>query len=665
MPLRHSQRVFLALALMLVWLAIIPSPNVVASATTSFRQVVPEELKLTSEPGAPGASAIILYREVNRDDRGLTAHEDDYFRIKILTEEGRKYGDVEIPFFGKGANIVNIHARTIKPDGSIVDFDGKPFTKTVVKAHGLKYLAKTLSLPAVQPGCIIEYFYTIDLPEYQIVDSRWILSNELFTKAGDFSLNPYTSSYENWRLSWLWRNMPPGQPEPKEGPDHIIRLHVTNVPAFPIEDFMPPENEVKARVDFTYSLEAIDPNVEHFWQTFGKKSTGSLESFVGKPKALEQAVAQTVSPNDPPEVKLRKLYARVQQMRNTSYELEKTAEEQQRTKQKEATTAEGVWKRGYGNGSDLTWLYLGLVRAAGFEAYGMLVAERADYFFDPRMEQSDRVRSNLVVVKLNGKNIYCDPGAAFTPFGLLPWAETWVQGLQLDKKDSTWIPSLQLAADQARTERKARVTLSETGDLEGKLTVTFTGLEAAEHRREEMHADDAARKTYLEDLVKDSVPAACEVKLTNQPDWKSTEPPLVAEFDFKVPGWASAAGRRVMFPAGLFGAHEKHVFDHDTRVHAIYFPYPYSVTDDIDIKVPDGWKVTSLPQGQEDSRRVVTYSLMSTNNNGTLHFARSLSVDFVILEAKYYSALRNYYQRIKTGDDEQIVLEPGAARAGK
>ena len=56
----------------------------------NFQPVSPAELKMTSEPKAPGAPAIILFREVDRDDRGQTAHEDVYFRIKILTEEGRK-----------------------------------------------------------------------------------------------------------------------------------------------------------------------------------------------------------------------------------------------------------------------------------------------------------------------------------------------------------------------------------------------------------------------------------------------------------------------------------------------------------------------------------------------------------------------------------------------
>ncbi len=54
-----------------------------------FQPVNPDELKMTAEPQAPGAPAIILFRQVDRDDSGHAAHENDYFRIKILKEEGR------------------------------------------------------------------------------------------------------------------------------------------------------------------------------------------------------------------------------------------------------------------------------------------------------------------------------------------------------------------------------------------------------------------------------------------------------------------------------------------------------------------------------------------------------------------------------------------------
>ena len=187
------------------------SISTLAYAGDHFQQVSEEELKMTSEPQAKGAPAIILYRQVDRDDTGLTAHEDDYFRIKILTEEGRKYADIEIPFVKEsGNNIVNVHARTIRPDGSIANFDGKVFEKSIVKAQGLKYVAKTFTLPDVQVGSIIEYYYTLDLAEYVLYDSRWLLSDDLFTKHAKFSLKPYTLTDGHYRVQWSWQRLPAG-----------------------------------------------------------------------------------------------------------------------------------------------------------------------------------------------------------------------------------------------------------------------------------------------------------------------------------------------------------------------------------------------------------------------------------------------------------------------
>ena len=60
-------------------------------------------------------------------------------------------------------------------------------------------------------------------------------------------------------------------------------------------------------------------------------------------------------------------------------------------------------------------------------------------------------------------------------------------------------------------------------------------------RVEDRNEDDANRKKLLEDEVKESIALGSEVELTSQPDWKSSEPGLAADFTLKVPGFASAA----------------------------------------------------------------------------------------------------------------------------
>lgn len=641
--------------------------SILAFSTTAwavgFQPVSQEELKMTSEPKAPGAPAIILFREVDRDDRGLTAHEDVYFRIKILTEEGRKYADIEIPYWKEQGSIVNIHARTIKSDGSVVNYDGKVFDKSIVKARGVKYMAKTFTLPDVQVGGIIEYYYTTDLAEYSLFDSHWILSNELFTKNAKFSLKPYTSDYQQWVVRWIWNNLPPGTAQPAEAPNHVINLEASNIPAFHVEDYMPPENELKSRVDFIYSDEPFEREATAYWKKLGKRRNGQLESFIDKRKAMEQAVAQIVSPGDSQEVKLQKIYARVQQLRNTSYEAEKTEQEQKREKEKDPGNVETVWKKQYANGAELTWLFLALARAAGFEAYGMWVPDRQNYFFSPQTMEGRRLDSNVVVVKLNGKDVFCDPGAAFTPFGMLPWLETGVTGLRLDKDGGSWVQTMLPSSTDSGIQRTASLKLSDTGDLEGKLTVSYSGLEAWERRVDERLADDADRKKFLEDSVKESIPVAAEVELTNQPDWKDATPPLVAEFTIKVPGWVSGAGHHVLFPVGLFSAPEKHLFDHADRVQPIYFSYPFGRHDDISIDLPLGWQISTLPAPQKQDGHIISYSMQAENNKGSLHLNRALNVDILLLEQKYYPALRNFFQVVRTTDEQQVVLQPAGANA--
>ena len=53
-----------------------------------WQPISQDELKMTSEPLAPGAPAIYLYRQVDRNDSNRAANEYNYVRIKVFIEEG-------------------------------------------------------------------------------------------------------------------------------------------------------------------------------------------------------------------------------------------------------------------------------------------------------------------------------------------------------------------------------------------------------------------------------------------------------------------------------------------------------------------------------------------------------------------------------------------------
>jgi len=629
---------------------------VLSARADEWQPISPDELKMTSEPLAPGAPAIILYRQVDRDDN--TNNEVVYERIKILTEEGRKYADVEIPFVKESMGIRTIQARTIRPDGSVIRFEGKAFEKTIVKARGVRYLAKTFTLPDVQVGGIIEYRYVKDWDQSKLFNSHWVLSEDLFTKHAQFSLRPY----EREALRWTWKGLPPGAPGPQQGSGGRIRLDLRNVAAFQEEDYAPPENELKAHVDFIYTNNT-EKDVDKFWKQEGKLLFNEIDTFVNKRKAMEQAVGGIVSASDTPDVKLRKIYARVQQLRNTSYEKQKTEQEAKRDKLKDIYNIEDIWKRGYGDSVTLTWLFLGLARAAGFEAWPVLVPERSEYFFDRRALNAGQLTGNVVLVKLNGQDLYLDPGSKYIPFGLLPWPETVVAGLRVEKDGGTWVQTSLPPSSASRVECNAALKLDDTGTLEGKLTVTYTGLEASWRRQEERHEDAADRKKFLEDEIRGWVPASIEVELKNQPEWEPSSNALVADFDLKVPGWVAGAGRRGLMPVGLFSGSEKRVFDHATRVQDVYFQFPSEKEDDITIELPLAWQVGTLPQGENIDAPFCGYKMEVENKNGALHLTRRFAMHGIWQDKRNYGLLRDFYQTVRSGDEVQIVLQPGSGAA--
>jgi hypothetical protein len=619
--------------------------------------VTPEELHMTSEPLAPKAAAIYLYRQVDRDDANF--EEFTYERIKILTDEGLKYASVEIAFIKDTEGIRSVQARTIRPDGSLINFDGTVYEKPIVKSRDVKFLAKAFTLPGVEVGCIIEYRYTHRLPFGWVFDSHWILSQELFTKRARFSLSRNTQ----FALVWSWpQGLPPGTAAPTDERGRI-RLETHDVPAFVTEEYMPPENELRYRVDFIYDAEPVPRNAPAvYWKERGRRLYSDVQRFTDERRAMEKAVAQVIQTTDAPEVKLRKLYERTEQIRNLSFETE-SEQEASRRKNDAIRSVDDVWSRGYGNATQITWLFLALVRAAGVEAYPVLVPTRDRYFFNSGFMNAGQLNSNLVLVKLDGKELYLDPGIPFTPFGLLPWNETGVEGLRLDKEGGTWLRTPMPDASASRIERKARLKFDH-GTLSGRVTVTYTGIEASWRRSQERAQDETARRKFLEDDLEGAVPTGVTVKLANTPDWSTWDAPLVAEYELEVPGWATQAGRRVLLPLGLFGAHEQHTFEHATRVHPLYFDYHYLHADDLTIELPPEWSVDSVPQARTLDLKALRYKTAAEAGSQSLHITRELTLNAALVDVKYYDSIRRFYDTVRTGDEEQVVLsyKPGGSR---
>ncbi|MGB8837170.1 MAG: DUF3857 domain-containing protein [Candidatus Acidiferrales bacterium] len=658
--MNRAQRFVCSIALLCAVACIFPPGK--SSAGDDWLPISPEDLALKDNPASHGANAMILYRSSDVSEKYVStdgAYVDNYLRVKIFTQEGTSWGTVEIPFYKESADIKDLRARTIKADGTIVNFQGKPFEKTIVKRSGEKFLAKTFTLPDVQPGCIIEYKYRIQYKPRWLHDENWVLSSDLYTREGHFSIYPYSSSYENFPLYFRQFGLPT-KVVPERKPDGTYQLTVHDIQGIEDEAYMPPLRTIQARVDF-YHLDENSPSREtqdQFWARTEKKWDDDIEHFINKKSVLEQEVSRIVSPGDTPEVKLRKIYARVQQIRNLSEETAKSEKEEKQENLKKNSNVEDVLHHGYAYGREMNYFFIGLTRAAGFDSAEVFVAPRDRNFFYPQLQDTAELGADVVWVRAGTQEYYLDPASTYYPFDILPWNETNTQGLRLSKKpnDIVTVP-LPPSAD-ATLVRHAELSLDDDGLATGKLTVDFTGQKAALWRDSLHLQDDTGRKKSLEDDIKTWLPSGSSFELAKIDNFDKTDMPLHVEGTVKLPAFGSAVGRRIIIPATIFLAPEDKAFESAIRHNAVYFRYPNEEIDDVKFQGPAGYKVETLPAPKTlKPGAVVSYEISASQQGSAAEVKRTLVINGLMFPVEYYASLRSFFNTVKSNDEVQIVLQ--------
>jgi hypothetical protein len=96
-------------------------------------------------------------------------------------------------------------------------------------------------------------------------------------------------------------------------------------------------------------------------------------------------------------------------------------------------------------------------------------------------------------------------------------------------------------------------------------------------------------------------------------------------------------------------------------VHPVYFEFLSQKPDDVNIELPPGWLVTAVPKPQDQNLRLVEYAVSADNAKGSLHQSRKLDINIRTLDTKSYGPLRSFFQIVKAGDEQPVVLLPGTA----
>jgi hypothetical protein len=649
---------------------------IASAAHAQWTAPTPDELKMTAQSEVPGAPAVYLFREEITEDKQHTW--SIYARIKVLTERGKDFANVELKQYSgsddSGYSISDIQGRTIHPDGTVIPFAGKPFEKLIEKSRDYKVMAKVFTLPDVWVGSILEYRYKLRYDDNRFIAPAWFVQSDLYTRAAhylwwptDEQLISHDEGGEQLTSTVAWTPILPAGSEVKQsrGANGVgkIELNVQNVPPVVEEEYMPPLQSMSYRVLFYYTAYRT---AGEYWKHAGKGWSKTTNKFIGPGNKVKDAVKELVAPTDTEDQKLHKLYAAVMKIDNTSYNRSRSAAEDKAHGLDAPKSTDDIWVRKRGTDDQIAELFVALVRAAGMKADIIAVTNRSRAYFLPNYLSFSQFDDYLAIVNVGGKDLYFDPGQRYCPYGQLAWKHTQVQGIRQSADGAAFGETPGMSYKESRSQRVANLTMDEHGEVTGTVSLAWTGSGALRWRQSSLTGDATSLNNELKTTLEQMLPGGMDVKVLGVDHIEDYEQPLLVRYEVKG-AIGSPTGKRLLIPADIFVASSKPTFPHEKREVPIAFEYARSVVDAVRINLPPSLSIQSAPANERIPLQTFAIYAMNTETTpNSITVRRELDLGNIFYKLDEYPALRTFYNKLESKDQEPAVLKvaPQATPAG-
>ena len=635
------------------------------AAYDDWKLVDPGELALKAPVVEKDADAEALFWEVriNDDPEGDLIF-NHYIRIKVFTDRGREsQSKIDIPYGNVSGEIKikDVAARTIKADGSIIELKKEDvFERTIVKVSGLKVKAKSFAMPAVEPGCIIEYRWKEVRVNRDASYVRLQFQRDIPVQHVDYYIKPM--AYENLGLATVTFHGTAAHFVKDKG--GFYKASMSDMPAIVEESRMPPENQVKTWMLIYYTRpQQKDP--QKFWSDLGKEYYSATKSLMKPNDEVKAMSASLTAEAKTSDEKLQKLFEFCRtKITNTSNDASGITPDD-RKKLKENKGPGDTLKHGMGSSGDIDMLFASLATALGFDARIVLAPDRGDILFDQEIRSFPNpyfLDAANIAVNVEGTWKYFNPGYNYIPFGMLRWQEEGEQALITDPKEPVWVTTPMSTPEKSKVIRLGKFKLAEDGTLEGDVTVQYTGQFAIE-RKEEIDADsETEREESLKADIKEQMSAAevSNIKIENVTDHVK---PLVFAYHVRFPAYAQKTGKRLFLQPAFFQRGVGPMFATSTRKYPIYFHYPWSEDDTVEIEMPAGFAPDNAESPAPFGSGAITgYKpvLAVTTDNKKLVYKRAFFFgggETIFFPVTSYPQLKNYFDAVSKEDNHSISLK--------
>lgn len=573
------------------------------------------------------------------------------YRIKIYKKEGYEWANQEISYYTGGQPI-----KAYFDDAVTYNLVNGKIEETKLRSVGEfkeeineEFSRKKITMPNVKEGSVIEFSHTVVTPylttlkdfAFQYYIPVNYVEYEIATP-GYFSYDRYTTGYLKLEHT---------QPEVRYGAGALFKELVEkywaeNVKAlreeayvYNIENYL---SSVKHELAATH-FPSGDKKYSSDWASVSRRIY-EHEDFgreLDFDSYYKEDLQVLLNPSSPPDEKLATLFNYVKTRMawdgESSYLCEKGVKKAYQDKT--------------GNAAEINLMLTAMLRTAGFKANPVLISTRSNgVALFPAINAYNYV---VAGVETDKGIVVLDATSKFTASDQLPMrAMNWI-GRMIRENGTTVEVDL---SPKNPSKEVLNISAKLTADGAASGFIRDQSLDYLAYRYREKYAG-MNPDVFMEKLEKQYTGLrVSDYKVSGVYD---NTKPIVEEFNFEHSAVGDIIGDKIYLNPMMFYTETENPFTAETRDYPIDFIFPYQYKYLINIALPEGYVVESMPEaiaiGMDQNIGAFRYNI--AQNGGNLQLLVVFDVNMPIVSQDYYDVMKDFFKKMIEKQNEKVILK--------
>lgn len=622
-----------------------------------FGKVSKEELSKERSTIDAESPAEILYEKIDitldfDPNGGFVVTKEIEGRIKIYNKDNTadKFLKQEVSLYAPNST----REKLIGLRGVTYNLEGGKIVETKVKGNEIftervnkNWEVEKFAFSNIKDGSVLEYKYTVVSPFYREID-RWYFQQEIPVLFSQFKFRHPDFFIYSPDLRGEVRGKINNSSRPVTDRTYSTTINeytFENVKPLKRESFVLNSNNLKASVRYELTMFShpgyITENYAATWQQIGK-DLGKHEKIGGQLSGnnfLDETV-QSVAGNIVGQLeKTQAIFNYVKNNYSWNNFASMYADNGIRQTFKDKT----------GNAADINLMLISMLQKAGVNANPVVLSSVSNLMINYSFPSVTSLNFLIACAEINGKLYLMDATEKMSKINMLPLRDLNHRGFMIANNGNIQEISL-TNYSLSNSKEVIGATLNADGTISGNYTET----------KDEYFAmtDNIWRKDNPKEFESDYLSNFAFDVETFKVDENNEKGIVRYSVKFEnVPG-AEVIGNKILLNPLLFSQLKKSSFQYETRSYPLEFGTALSETKTIKIKIPEGYKVESIPQEKQfviDGNHA-GYVYKVIEKDGFIEVATLYQVNQSILPASYYKLMKDLENNQINAENQQVVL---------